>query len=363
MCGIVAYIGEKQALPILIEGLKRLEYRGYDSAGVAIWNGRRFEVRKKAGKVKDLESQWKKDPIDSTVGMGHTRWATHGVPSDSNAHPHADCDGKIVVIHNGVIENYSALKTLLAAKGHVFHSETDTEVLAHLIEEFRRTTSDLDHAVRSALQEVDGTYGLVVLSSDCPDQLVVARRGSPLVIGYGDGEVLVASDASALVQHTRKVTYLEDGEVAVITRDSVETKTLDDVRTLKKIEDLEIDLEQIEKGGYAHFMLKEINEQPDTITNSMRGRLRVEDGLVTLGGLGDSLDVITKAERIIILACGTSWHAALIGEYMLEPAKNMAEIALSVTREFQGKGLGRILIKKLSEAARENGIAGLFAYT
>ena len=318
MCGIVAYIGEKQALPILIEGLKRLEYRGYDSAGVAVWNGRRFEVRKKAGKVKDLESVWREGSVDSTIGMGHTRWATHGVPSDSNAHPHTDCSGKIVVIHNGVIENYAALKTLLAAKGHVFQSETDTEVLAHLIEEFHRTTPDLDHAVRSALHEVDGTYGLVVLSSDHPDQLVVARRGSPLVIGYGDGEVLVASDASALVQHTRKVTYLEDGEVALIRRDSVETKTLDDVRTLKKVEELEIDLEQIEKGGYAHFMLKEINEQPETITNSMRGRLRVEDGLVTLGGLGDSLDTIAKAERIILLACGTSWHAALIGEYMLE---------------------------------------------
>jgi len=318
MCGIVAYVGEKQALPILIEGLKRLEYRGYDSAGVAVWNGRRFEVRKKAGKVKDLESVWREGSVDSTIGMGHTRWATHGVPSDSNAHPHTDCSGKIVVIHNGVIENYAALKTLLAAKGHVFQSETDTEVLAHLIEEFHRTTPDLDHAVRSALHEVDGTYGLVVLSSDHPDQLVVARRGSPLVIGYGDGEVLVASDASALVQHTRKVTYLEDGEVALIRRDSVETKTLDDVRTLKKVEELEIDLEQIEKGGYAHFMLKEINEQPETITNSMRGRLRVEDGLVTLGGLGDSLDTIAKAERIILLACGTSWHAALIGEYMLE---------------------------------------------
>lgn len=318
MCGIVAYIGEKQALPILIEGLKRLEYRGYDSAGVAIWNGSGFEVRKKAGKVKDLERTWREGSANSTVGMGHTRWATHGVPSDTNAHPHTDCTGKIVVIHNGVIENYAALKTLLAAKGHVFQSETDTEVLAHLIEEFQRTSPDLDHAVRSALHEVDGTYGLVVLSGDHPDQLVVARRGSPLVIGYGDGEVLVASDASALVQHTRKVTYLEDGEVALIRRDSVETKTLDDVRTHKKVEELEIDLEQIEKGGYAHFMLKEINEQPETITNSMRGRLRVEDGLVTLGGLGDSLDTIAKAERIILLACGTSWHAALIGEYMLE---------------------------------------------
>ena len=318
MCGIVAYIGEKQALPILIEGLKRLEYRGYDSAGVAIWNGSGFEVRKKAGKVKDLESTWRKGSVNSTVGMGHTRWATHGVPSDTNAHPHTDCTGKIVVIHNGVIENYAALKTLLAAKGHAFQSETDTEVLAHLIEEFQRTSPDLDHAVRSALHEVDGTYGLVVLSGDHPDQLVVARRGSPLVIGYGDGEVLVASDASALVQHTRKVTYLEDGEVALIRRDAVETKTLDDVRTHRKVEELEIDLEQIEKGGYAHFMLKEINEQPETITNSMRGRLRVEDGLVTLGGLGDSLDTIAKAERIILLACGTSWHAALIGEYMLE---------------------------------------------
>ncbi len=318
MCGIVAYIGEKQALPILIEGLKRLEYRGYDSAGVAVWNGSNFEVRKQAGKVKDLERLWRASPVDSTIGIGHTRWATHGVPSDANAHPHTDCSGRIVVIHNGVIENYAALKTLLSSKGHTFQSDTDTEVLAHLIEEFTKSTPDLDHAVRSALHEVDGTYGLVVLDSQVPDQLVVARRGSPLVIGYGDGEVLVASDASALVQHTRKVTYLEDGEVALIRRDTVETKTLDDVRTLKKIEDLEIDLEQIEKGGYAHFMLKEINEQPETITNSMRGRLRVQDGLVTLGGLGQSLDVITQAQRIILLACGTSWHAALIGEYMLE---------------------------------------------
>ena len=318
MCGIVAYIGQKQALPILIEGLKRLEYRGYDSAGVAVWDGKHIEVKKKAGKVKDLEREWNENPVQATIGIGHTRWATHGVPSDSNAHPHSDCDGEIVVIHNGVIENYAALKTFLLAKGHVFRSETDTEVLAHLIEEFSKTSSDLDQAVRSALQKVDGTYGLVVLSSKSPGKLVVARRGSPLVIGYGDGEVLVASDASALVKHTRKVTYLEDGEVAVISRDSVETKTLDAVPTARKIENLEIDLEQIEKGGYAHFMLKEIHEQPETITNSMRGRLRLEDGLVTLGGLRDAVDTVAQGGRIILLACGTSWHAALIGEYMLE---------------------------------------------
>ena len=318
MCGIVAYIGQKQALPILIEGLKRLEYRGYDSAGVAVWDGKHIEVKKKAGKVKDLEREWNENPVQATIGIGHTRWATHGVPSDSNAHPHSDCDGEIVVIHNGVIENYAALKTFLLAKGHVFRSETDTEVLAHLIEEFSKTSSDLDQAVRSALQKVDGTYGLVVLSSKSPGKLVVARRGSPLVIGYGDGEVLVASDASALVKHTRKVTYLEDGEVAVISRDSVETKTLDAVPTARKVENLEIDLEQIEKGGYAHFMLKEIHEQPETITNSMRGRLRLEDGLVTLGGLRDAVDTVAQGGRIILLACGTSWHAALIGEYMLE---------------------------------------------
>lgn len=318
MCGIVGYIGKKETLPVLLEGMKRLEYRGYDSAGIALLTERGLVVKKKAGKVSELERLWNGYDIPSTVGMGHTRWATHGEPNDVNAHPHLDCTGEIAVIHNGVIENYGSLKKVLQTNGHSFVSETDTEVLAHLIEEVYKKTGSLEQSVRLALSEVEGTYGIVVISTREPDKLIVARKGSPIVIGLGDGENIVASDASALIKHTRTVTYLEDGEVAVVRSDAVETKTLDDVKIRKSVEELTFELEQIERGGYDHFMLKEIHEQPETIRNAMRGRLFPQEGIVKLGGLEHVMDKLLNARRIILVGCGTSWHAGLVGEYMLE---------------------------------------------
>ena len=318
MCGIVGYVGKRVALPVLIEGLKRLEYRGYDSAGVALLQDGKLLIKKCVGKVSQLEEMTKDLKSTATVGIGHTRWATHGAPNDINAHPHMDCHNNIALIHNGVIENFATLKKKLETLGHVFKSATDTEVLVHLIEEFSRWNEDLDQAVRGALKEVTGTYGIIVLDVFKPDTLVVARKGSPLVIGYGDEEIVVASDASALVQHTRKVTYLEDGEIAIVTAHEVTIKTLSDVEITKVVEELTFDLEQIEKGGFTHFMLKEIHEQPETIENSMRGRLLEEEGTVKLGGLSEVADKIIRAPRLIFAACGTSWHAALIGEYMLE---------------------------------------------
>jgi glucosamine--fructose-6-phosphate aminotransferase (isomerizing) len=318
MCGIIGYVGKRNALPILLEGLKRLEYRGYDSAGVALLQDGKLQIKKCVGKVSQLEEATKELKSTATVGIGHTRWATHGVPNDINAHPHLDCHNRIALIHNGVIENYATLKKKLETLGHVFKSDTDTEVLVHLIEEFSRWNKDLDCAVRGALKEVTGTYGIIVANVLTPDTLVVARKGSPLVIGYGDEEIVIASDASALVQYTRKVTYLEDGEVATVTAHDVTIKTLGDVEITKVVEELTFDLDQIEKGGFQHFMLKEIHEQPETIQNSMRGRLLEEEGTVKLGGLIEVADKITRAPRLIFAACGTSWHAALIGEYMLE---------------------------------------------
>ncbi|MBN1398708.1 MAG: glutamine--fructose-6-phosphate transaminase (isomerizing) [Bacteroidetes bacterium] len=318
MCGIVGYVGKRNALPILLEGLKRLEYRGYDSAGVALLQDGKIQINKCAGKVSQLEDLTKDLHATATVGMGHTRWATHGVPNDINAHPHCDCNNNIALIHNGVIENYATLKKKLESLGHVFKSSTDTEVLVHLIEEFSRWNKDLDLAVRGALKEVTGTYGIIVADTLNPDTLIIARKGSPLVIGYGDEEIVIASDASALVQHTRKVAYLEDGEVAVVNGHDVTVKTLSDVEITKVIEELTFDLEQIEKGGFPHFMLKEIHEQSETIQNSMRGRLLEEDGNVKLGGLSEIAEKVIRAPRLILAACGTSWHAALIGEYMLE---------------------------------------------
>ncbi len=320
MCGIVGYIGPKDTLPILIEGLKRLEYRGYDSAGIALSSNGKILVRKKAGKVADLVADLKKSNglPQAHLGMGHTRWATHGQPNDINAHPHIDCKGEIAVIHNGIIENYLAIKTRLEQRGHVFKSETDTEILAHLIEEIYKTKKDLFAAVRLALREVRGTYGLVVLSTHEPDKLIAARMGSPLILGLGEGESFVAADAAAIISHTRQVVYLNDGEVAEVTAHGFETKTIYDVSIDKAIEEITFDLSQIERGGYEHFMMKEIHEQPETIRNAMRGRLLVEEGNVRLGGLEHVRDKLLDARRFIIIGCGTSWHAGLVGEYMLE---------------------------------------------
>jgi glutamine---fructose-6-phosphate transaminase (isomerizing) len=356
MCGIVGYVGKRNALPILLEGLKRLEYRGYDSAGVALLQDGNIQINKCVGKVSQLEDLTKNMHSTATVGMGHTRWATHGVPNDVNAHPHSDCHNNIALIHNGVIENFATLKKKLESLGHVFKSSTDTEVLVHLIEEFSRWNKDLDLAVRGALKEVTGTYGIIVADVLNPDTLIIARKGSPLVIGYGDEEIVVASDASALVQHTRKVTYLEDGEVAVVNAHDVTVKTLSDVEITKVIEELTFDLDQIEKGGFNHFMLKEIHEQPDTIQNSMRGRLLEEDGNVKLGGLSEVAEKIIRAPRLIFAACGTSWHAALIGEYMLEQYAGIP-VEVEYASEFRyrnpilNKGDVVILISQSGETA------------
>jgi glucosamine--fructose-6-phosphate aminotransferase (isomerizing) len=320
MCGIVGYIGPKNCVPIILEGLRRLEYRGYDSAGIAVIRDGKFQTEKKAGKVADLVKALgsSNGDLSAHLGMGHTRWATHGEPNDVNAHPHYDATKSIAVIHNGIIENYLAIKTKLSREGHTFLSATDTEILAHLIEDMYEKTNDLCTAVRQALIEVDGTYGLVVMSTREPDKIIAARKGSPLIIGVGDGENFVASDASAIIDHTRQVVYLEDGEVAVISTGGFRTMTIHDVEITKVVEEVTLELSQIERGGYEHFMMKEIHEQPETILNAMRGRLQVEEGDVKLGGLSDVMDKLLNARRIIITACGTSWHAGLVGEYMLE---------------------------------------------
>lgn len=318
MCGIIGYIGHRNALPILLEGLQRLEYRGYDSAGFAlIANGGLF-IQKKAGKVADLVKLAGHNGHPAPIGIGHTRWATHGEPNDVNAHPHWDCKKEIAIIHNGIIENYATLKKKLQCDGHVIRTVTDTEVLVHLIEEMYKRTNDLFTAVRLALLEVEGTYGILVVSMKEPDKIVAARKGSPLVLGLGDNENLIASDAAALVNYTRQVVYLEDGEIACLTADTFFTKTIHDEEIIKEVEQITFDLEQIEKGGFEHFMLKEIHEQPMSLENSMRGRLLLSDGTAKLGGLEPVMNQLVKAERIIITACGTSWHAALAGKYMIE---------------------------------------------
>jgi glucosamine--fructose-6-phosphate aminotransferase (isomerizing) len=320
MCGIIGYIGYRNCVPIIVEGLRRMEYRGYDSAGIALVNNGVFRIEKKAGKVADLVQHLNQynGALSATLGMGHTRWATHGEPTDVNAHPHWDSEQKIAVIHNGIIENYAAIKTKLTREGHTFRSATDTEVLAHLIEEMYKRTHDLCAAVRLALAEVEGTYGLVVLSTHQPDRLIVARKGSPIILGVGEGEHFVASDAAAIVSHTRQVVYLEDGEIAELTASGFRTMTIDDEQIEKEVEEITFELSQIERGGYDHFMLKEIHEQPETIRNAMRGRLQPETGTIVLGGLRDVQDKLLHARRIIITACGTSWHAGLVGEYLFE---------------------------------------------
>ncbi|UCE18015.1 MAG: glutamine--fructose-6-phosphate transaminase (isomerizing) [Gemmatimonadota bacterium] len=316
MCGIIGYIGPRNAVPILIEGLKRLEYRGYDSAGIAVVDGQRVQCQKTKGKIAALEEMVKENPMASNVGIAHTRWATHGVPSSINAHPHLDCASKIAVIHNGIIENYAELRETLINRGHTFRTDTDTEVLAHLIEHYFE--GDLTRAVRKALKGVVGAYGLAVICSDDPSKVVVARNGSPLVIGIGDGEYIVASDVSAIVDHTRQVIYLKDREISVIERDTFQTMTIDKEPVTPEIEEILWDIDTIEKGGFPHFMLKEIYEQPETVRNTLRGRLDQEEGTVRFGGLLPFKEDLRRVRNIVITACGTSWHAALIGEYMIE---------------------------------------------
>jgi glucosamine--fructose-6-phosphate aminotransferase (isomerizing) len=322
MCGIIGYIGRREAAPLLLNGLKRLEYRGYDSAGMAVLNGS-LQMLKKKGSVSNLEELLSVSGtvmLGATIGIAHTRWATHGDPSDRNAHPHMNVSDDIALIHNGIIENYSTLKQELMSEGYEFESDTDSEVLVHLIDRIWKNDPviGLEGAVRQALRHVEGAYGICVVSSREPDRIVVARKGSPLVIGLGDGEFFIASDAAPIVEHTNKVVYLSDGEMAVVTRDNYTVKTIENVEQQKRVTELDFSLEKIEKGGYEHFMLKEIFEQPEVMRDVMRGRVRVEEGLVHLGGIHDYLDRLKQAKRIVICACGTSWHAGLIGEYLIE---------------------------------------------
>ncbi len=319
MCGIVGYIGHRNAFPILIKGLKRLEYRGYDSAGVALLNGG-MTVFKKAGKVSELEKIVDNSVTHATIGIGHTRWATHGEPNDRNAHPHVSNSGNLSIIHNGIIENYASIKAALQKRGYVFHSDTDTEVLVNLIEEVQKTeNTTLDNAVRIALNEVVGAYAIVVLNKLNPDQLVAARKGSPLVIGIGENEYFIASDATPIIEYTKQVVYLDDQEVAVLNRDGNYTvRTLGNIEKSHEIQKLEISIERIEKGGFEHFMLKEIYEQPKAIEDSLRGRMNAAQGWIKLGGLDEYITHIDNADRFIITACGTSWHSGLIGEYLIE---------------------------------------------
>jgi glucosamine--fructose-6-phosphate aminotransferase (isomerizing) len=321
MCGIVGYIGRRNVISILVDGLKRLEYRGYDSAGVAFWEKEGIKVFKIAGKVAELERMLLGLGSNSNIGIAHTRWATHGVPNEMNAHPHVDCTGNIAVVHNGIVENYQSLKKKLEKEGHIFKSQTDTEVIAHLIEEFYKIYGDIEIALRNLFFEVKGTFGLAIMTSYDPDKIIVARRGSPIAIGIGNGENITASDPTAIIGITRDVIFLDDDEYAIITRDNVSVKRVDQnsVSELdKEIFKIEFELEQIERGGFPHFMLKEIFEQPESIMNSMRGRVLIEDGDAKLGGLSDVMDKILNARRFIITACGTSWHAGLVGKYMIE---------------------------------------------
>jgi glucosamine--fructose-6-phosphate aminotransferase (isomerizing) len=328
MCGIVAYLGPREAYPILIKGLHRLEYRGYDSAGVALLNGD-LKVYKTKGRVSDLENFISGQNTHSTIGIAHTRWATHGEPNSTNAHPHYSQNKKLAIIHNGIIENYSTLKKALMERGYQFQSETDTEVLVNLIEDIQVNEKvGLEEAVLIALNQVTGAYAMVVISEDDPDMLIAARKGSPMVIGIGEDEFFVASDASPLVEYTKSVIYLSEEDVAVMRRgQEIELKNIKNQKVTPYIQSLEMDLEELEKGGYDHFMLKEIYEQAHSIKDSMRGRLNADKGIVSLGGLVDYEQKIANAKRIIIVACGTSWHAGLVGEYLIE---DLARIPVEV---------------------------------
>ncbi|MBU6325438.1 MAG: glutamine--fructose-6-phosphate transaminase (isomerizing), partial [Bacteroidetes bacterium] len=320
MCGIVAYIGPKQAYPILIKGLKRLEYRGYDSAGIALMNGE-MRVYKKQGKVADLENSLTDQIVEGNMGMGHTRWATHGVPNNVNAHPHKSQNGELAVIHNGIIENYMTLKEGLIRRGHSFESDTDTEVLIHLIEDvMNHTNLSLQDAVRAALAQVVGAYAIVILSKNHPEHLIAARKGSPLVVGIGDepGEFFLASDATPIVEYTRQVIYLNDGEIAIVDNGELSVRTIDNQIQTPYVHELEMNLEQLEKGGYEHFMLKEIYEQPKSILDSFRGRIDPKEAEFHMRSIFEYEEKLRNIKRLLLIGCGTSWHAGLVGEYLFE---------------------------------------------
>lgn len=321
MCGIVGYIGSSQAYPVILKGLKRLEYRGYDSAGIVLYDGKSFVHEKTAGKVADLEAKAEGKLKEGTMGIGHTRWATHGVPNDVNSHPHFSNSGELVIVHNGIIENYESLKQELMSRGYTFQSDTDTEVLVNLIEDVQKSKNlKLGKAVQIALNQVIGAYAICVMDAKKPNEIVAARLGSPLAIGIGDGEYFVASDASPFIEYTNNAVYLEDEEMAIIrTHKPLKIRKIkDDKEVSPYIQELQLNLEQIEKGGYDHFMLKEIYEQPQAIKDTFRGRLLSEKGVIRMAGVEDNLNRFLNAKRIIIAACGTSWHAGLVAEYMIE---------------------------------------------
>ncbi|MBK7130938.1 MAG: glutamine--fructose-6-phosphate transaminase (isomerizing) [Crocinitomicaceae bacterium] len=330
MCGIVGYIGNKKAYPVLIKGLSRLEYRGYDSAGVAMLeDGKNLNVYKRQGKVQDLVAFCEGKSTNGNIGIGHTRWATHGLPNDVNAHPHYAGDGSMVLVHNGIIENYDVLKKELIKRGHVFKSETDTEVLVHLIEEIRNKYKvDLTEALRMALNEVHGAYAIVILSKEEPNKLIAAKKSSPLVVGLGEDEYYLASDATPIIEYTKNVVYLEDEQIAIVDRkDGLRIISIHNKEISPEITELQMQLEELERGGFDHFMLKEIYEQPRAIHDSFRGRLTAKEGWITLGGMKEYEDKIADANRILIIACGTSWHAGLVGEYYIE---DLARIPVEV---------------------------------
>ena len=318
MCGIVGYIGEKNCLPILLNGLRRLEYRGYDSAGISFLADNKSILIKQKGKVSVLQQKLSGQKFNSTIGIGHTRWATHGIPNEINAHPHHNNNKTLFVIHNGIIENFQTIKKSLLKKGYTFKSETDSEVIPHLIDSFLSKNYSLLDSVRLALNEIEGTYGIVVLYEKEPDKLIAARKGSPLVIGIGQNENFIASDVSAILAYSKQVVYLEDGEIAEVTKDHFIVKTISDKTIEKEIHQITMSLDEIDKSGYPHFMLKEIMEQPNSVCNSMRGRILFDKGTAKLGGLEEVADRLANSKRIIISACGTSWHAGLVGEYMFE---------------------------------------------
>ncbi|RZS99381.1 glutamine--fructose-6-phosphate transaminase (isomerizing) [Aquimarina brevivitae] len=322
MCGIVGYIGHRQAYPIILKGLKRLEYRGYDSAGIALYDGKTIKLSKTKGKVADLQDKLENEiSTEGTIGIGHTRWATHGVPNDVNSHPHYSNSGDLVIIHNGIIENYDALKTELKKRGYTFTSDTDTEVLVNLIEEVKtKENVKLGKAVQLALNQTIGAYAIAVFDKNKPDEIIVARLGSPLAIGVGEDEFFIASDASPFIEYTNNAIYLEDGEMAIVRRgkEVKVRKIKDDTSVDPYLQELQLNLEQIEKGGYDHFMLKEIYEQPNAISDTFRGRMRVDEGIIKMAGVDDNLTKLLNAKRIVIVACGTSWHAGLVAEYIFE---------------------------------------------
>jgi glucosamine--fructose-6-phosphate aminotransferase (isomerizing) len=319
MCGIVAYVGNREAAPLIIKGLKRLEYRGYDSAGVALLNGDGLKVYKKKGKVVDLENELSGKNLSAKIGIGHTRWATHGEPNDVNAHPHYSQNGRYAIIHNGIIENYASIKQILKNHGYDFKSQTDTEVLVNFIEYIQNTRkSSIEEAVRLALHEIVGAYAIVIIDRENPRQLIAARKGSPLVIGVGEDEYFFASDATPIIEYTKEVIYLDDLEIAIVKDGELTVKNLQNQEIDPDIQTVELELEAIEKGGFDHFMLKEIFEQPRSIADCLRGRLNTDDVLIQLGGLRDYLDKLAKADRIVVVACGTSWHAGLVAEYIFE---------------------------------------------